>query len=144
MVETHDLSHWTDKFSFDEFLACAETRPLGLKSEPEFHPLLKEIRALVPVPGDEYSKDIDVLIKPHQNNHQGQALHKHWQHTAIFYVNPSSAIAVIENGVERRIWPHRGEVVILPPDTEHYACPNDSDDIRLSFAMLVEPSIKRR
>ena len=138
MVEIHDLSHWTSRYSFEEFLACAETRPLGLKSHPEFHPLLKEIRALVPVPGDEYSKDIDVLIQPHAKPTSANELHRHPEYTALFYPAPVTGITVVIDGVQQDIYPNVGDVIVLEPMVEHCAMRNNTDEIRLSFAMLVE------
>ena len=137
MFKIHSLSHWTVAHSFEEFLECAETRPLGLKSEPAFHPLLKEIRALVPVPGDEYSKDIDVTIQPHAKPTAANELHRHPEWTAIFYPQPVTGITVVIDGVQQDIYPNVGDVIVLEPMVEHCAMRNTTDKIRLSFAMLV-------
>lgn len=140
-TQIHSLKEWTDEYGLEEFLETANARPLGLKSNPDFHPLLREIRALVPVDGDDWVKDIDVTIEPGRSNHQGQHLHHHNEWTAVFYVSPSSPIEVIEGGDQYLIQPEPGDVVVMPPGIEHRATANKSDEVRLSFAMLVEGSI---
>jgi signal peptidase I len=100
---------------------------------------LREIRALVPVAGDTWVKDIDVTIEPGRTNHQGQQLHLHDEWTAVFYVNPTSPIEVHEDG-GYLVYPEPGDVVIMPPRIQHRATANKSDEYRLSFAMLVEDS----
>ena len=136
-MKIHSLKKWTDAHSFEKFLDCAETRPLGLKSHPEFHPLLAEIRALVPVPGDEWSKDINVTIQPHAKPTSANEMHRHKEYTALFYPAPVSGITVVIDGVQQDIYPNVGDVIVLDPNTEHCAMRNNTDEIRLSFAMLV-------
>lgn len=136
-TKIHDLSHWLEIYTAADFMQTAKDRPLGLKSNPDFHPLLREIRALVPVPGDTWIKDIDVTIEPGRSSHQGQVMHHHDEWTAIFYVIPSSPIEIVEVGEIYEILPAPGDVVVIPPGIEHRATANKSDKHRLSFAMLV-------
>ena len=140
-TQIHSLAHWIEAHTVDEYLETARERPLGLKSNPDFHPLLREIRGLVPVAGDTWVKDIDVTLEPGPSNHQGQQTHSHSQWTAVFYVIPSSPIEVIEGGDQYLIQPAPGDVVIMPPGIEHRATANKSGSVRLSFAMLVEGQV---
>jgi quercetin dioxygenase-like cupin family protein len=130
-----DLRHWVDAFTFDEFLQTARTRPLGLGSNPELGPLLDEMRSLVPVPGDTWVKDIDVTIVPHETNHQGQVEHAHSEWTAVFYVQPADVPIIVEG---EAITPQPGDLIIMAPGVSHRVAPNKTDEIRLSFAMLVK------
>ena len=132
------LPHWVRDYSFDEYLEVARARPPGLGKDPKFQPLLHEIRALFPVDGDTWVKDIDVTIEPGQSNHQGQVRHAHDEWTAVFYVQPACPIGIKVDGQDVLVQPYPGDVVIMAPGVEHWVEPNKSQDIRLSFAMLVE------
>jgi quercetin dioxygenase-like cupin family protein len=134
-----NLRHWVDRYPFGDYLQTARTRPLGLAKNPKFLPLLSEIRSLVPVPGHSWVKDIDVLIEPGQKNHQGQTEHAHPEWTAVFYVNPADIPIVVDGEI---ITPEAGDLIIMAPDLPHYVANNTSDEIRLSFAMLVDDPIK--
>jgi quercetin dioxygenase-like cupin family protein len=130
-----DLRHWVENHPFEEYLQTAKKRPLGLAKNPYFRPLLAEMRALVPVPGKTWVKDIDVTIEPGQTNHQGQVEHSHPEWTAVFYVNPAD-VPIIVGG--ECVTPQPGELIVMAPGVSHHVADNQTDQVRLSFAMLVE------
>ena len=135
----HQLPQWIENVPIEDYMDCARRRPPGLFKDWRFHPLLEDMRALVPVPGDEWVKDIDVLVAPGQGDHQGQVQHAHDEWTAIFYVQPAGVPIVLKDENEVvRITPDPGDVIVLAPFVEHGVAPNNSDQFRLSFAMLVE------
>lgn len=139
--QIHDLSHWLDEISAETFFEAAETRPHGLGKNPIFSELQSEIRALVPVPGTDWCHDIEVHIRPHQRDHQGQRWHSHVEWTAIFYVavgSPVVPILVRDETCDVLIEPSPGDCVVLSPGTEHRVDDSNSDIERLSFAMLVD------
>lgn len=127
------LPHWVvdvDRYNgFD--------RAKGLSNKPEFYPLLKEIRSLIPVDGDDWVHHIEVEVKPGQKNHMAQRHHKHSEWTAVFYVKVGDPpVPIIVEGEE--ITPAPGDVIIMPPHTDHCVAPSHSKTDRLSFAMLVK------
>lgn len=102
---------------------------------PDLRPLLHEIRAEVPISGDDWVKDIEVLVEPGQRNHQGQVSHAHDEWTAVFYVDPAGVPIYIN---DLAYYPNPGDVVVMPPLVVHRVAENNTDKPRLSFAMLVE------
>lgn len=141
-IRLEKLARWIEEIPGEAFLEAATTRPPGLAKDFRFSELQSEIRALIPVPGDEWVHDIDVLIQPGQSNHQGQRWHSHSEWTAIYYVavgDPVVPLRVRDQRAELEISPVPGDCVILPPNTEHRVANSRSDTYRLSFAMLVPP-----
>lgn len=137
----HRLPQWIENVPLHEFLDCARRRPPGLRKDWKFLPLLDEMRSHVPINGNDYVKDIDVLIEPGQKNHQGQVPHAHAEWTAIFYVDPGDPpVPILIEGKNSvfRVEPEPGDLIILEPGVEHWVAPSMSDRPRLSFAMLVE------
>lgn len=134
-----DLSLFLNEIPAVEFFECARTRPPGLGKDPKFLELQKAMRALVPVPGDKWVHDIEVLIDPGSRWHQGQRVHSHPEWTAIFYVDPAGVSTWIRSeGVDVAVTPDPGDCLIIPPDMEHWVAPHFGDRPRLSFAMLVQ------
>lgn len=133
------LSKWIHAIPIEDYFECARARPPGLGKDPRFLQLQLDMRALVPIPGSDWVHDIDVLIEPGETNHQGQRRHSHTEWTSIFYVEPADVPTYLVKGVEVwRIEPEPGDVLIIPPDIEHWVGKHDSDKTRLSFAMLVK------
>ncbi len=97
--------------------------PLDIGRVPDGLELAKVMRLLCPVPGSEYSTFMSVHLDPPK----GVAVHKHGQHTVLFY--PASCDPLI-------VTPQAGMMIYLPPDTLHEVPPVKSQ--RLSIAMLVE------
>ena len=140
-IELKKLSKWILAIPIDDYFEVARARPPGLGKNPLFRDLQLDMREQVPVPGNDWVHDIDVLIGPHQHDHQGQRWHKHDEWTAIFYVtvgNPPVPIRIRDEVEEWSIEPQPGDCLILPPDTEHRVANSRSPDARLSFAMLVQ------
>ena len=89
--------------------------------------------------------EIDVTIEPGQSDHQGQRRHAHDEWTAVFYVQPSSQVGLETEGRDLLLQPDPGDVILMPPGVVHWVEPNKSQEVRLSFAMLVEdPEIPSR
>lgn len=100
----------------------------------ELLPLMQQMRALVPVEGSDWAKAITVAVAPYQNDHQGQQLHAHAEWTAVYYHAPAG-VPIIVDGDE--VLPMPGDVVVMPPGTQHQVAPNHQNRLRVSFAMLV-------
>lgn len=127
------LPHWVQD---PEGLKAQITRSKGLAESYEYQPLLKEIRELIPVDGDDWTHHIEVLIEPGQKTHQAQQSHAHREWTAVFYVKTGNpTVPIIVEGKE--VYPVPGDVVIMEPNTEHEVAPSHSTTERLSLAMLV-------
>ena len=134
------LTKWIKQIPIDEYFAVARARPPGLGKNEKFKELQQDMRRLIPLEGADWVHDIDVLIEPHQDNHQGQRWHEHDEWTAIFYVDPGDPVVPIrirDAVTETEIRPEPGDCVVLPPNTEHKVASSRSDRPRLSFAMLV-------
>ena len=140
-IKIADLSEWIQEFGPSAFFDAAETRPPGLGKDDRFRGLQKAMRDLVPVPGDTWVHDIDVLVKPHQADHQGQRWHSHPEWTAIYYVaigSPPVPLEAMINDREVTVTPEPGDCIIIPPNVEHRVAASRSREYRLSFAMLVK------
>lgn len=134
------LKKWILSIPIDDYFEVARARPPGLGKAPEFLGLQRDMRELVPVPGNTWVHDIDVLIEPHQTNHQGQQWHAHQEWTAIFYVDPGDPpvpIRIRNRAEVDEITPEPGDCLVMPPGVEHKVADSHSDTPRLSFAMLV-------
>jgi len=84
--------------------------------------MVKVMRDLVPVPGDQYRKLILVDLKPGEEVRE----HEHSGHSLLYY--PFDAGPIL-------IQPTAGVMVYLPPGTRHAVPP--VEDGRVSFAMIV-------
>lgn len=134
------MPEWIHALTPEAFFEVARARPPGLGKDPKFLDLQRAMRAMVPVPGDTWVHDIDVLIEPHQGNHQGQRWHDHPEWTCIYYVDPGDPAVPIRIRTEVEIieiTPEAGDCLVMPPDLEHRVANSDSTIPRLSFAMLV-------
>lgn len=118
----------------DAYLACANTRPLGLaKWFPE---LSQEIRNCIPDDGEIHS-DIPVVV-PQGSKHNAQVPHKHFEWTAIYYVDLGDPpCPILIDGIP--VLPEPGDVVVLEPNTLHEVETSKSERERISFAMRVYP-----
>ena len=140
-IRIEKLTKWIYSIPIGDYFETARTRPHGLGKNPLFRDLQIDMRAQVPIPGADWVHDIEVLIEPHQSNHQGQQWHAHDEWTAIFYVavgDPPVPIRIRDDFSEMEITPFPGDCVVLPPGTEHRVADSHSDKPRLSFAMLVQ------
>jgi quercetin dioxygenase-like cupin family protein len=116
--------------------APLETFLAGVRGveQPELLPLMRAMRAMIPVEGDDWVKAITVAIEPYQTNHQGQQAHSHEEWTAVYYHMPAGVPIVIDDVA---VVPAPGEVFVLPPGLEHRVAANSQDRLRVSFAILV-------
>ena len=132
LFSKHDLSDWME-IPRARYMDCAKRAPWGLGKWDEFKPLLKSMRECVPVPGDDWVKDIHVLVE----QGTGIAEHKHDEWTAIFYVDPGDPpCAILIEG--ERVIPEAGQLFVLLPGVMHAVEISHSERTRISFAMLVE------
>lgn len=135
------LTRWIHSIPIESYFDVARARPHGLAKNPTFLGLQLDMRKLIPVPGSSWVHDIEVLIEPHQRNHQGQRWHSHPEWTAIFYAavgDPPVPIRIRDEVSELEVTPQPGDCLVLPPDVEHRVADSHSEEPRLSFAMLVQ------
>ena len=140
-ITVKKMKKWLRSIPIGDYFEAAATRPPGLGKNPLFRDLQLDMRELVPVPGRDWVHDTEVLIHPHQSNHQGQRWHAHSEWTAIFYVavgDPPVPIRMRDEVSEWEITPWPGDCLVLPPSVEHRVADSHSDEPRLSFAMLVQ------
>lgn len=137
---------WADRIPIELFLEVASTTPHGLGKDPRFADLQQDMRAAVPVPGDDWVHDIEVLIEPDSGVHQAYRRHSHTEWTSLFYADPAGTPThVVANGREARIQPDPGDIVVIPPNLDHWVANHRGDRPRLSFAMLVQvPGVPSR
>ncbi len=111
---------------------CARTKPWGLGKDEELRKVRNAMHLLVPVDAP-ITKDIQVVVK----HGYGVAKHQHKEWTALLYVDLGSpSVPLVVEGKE--IHPAPGDVVILPPFTDHAVQKSRSPTDRLSFAILVD------
>ena len=116
----------------DKWTWCARTKPWGLGKDLELSRIRDQMQALVPVDAP-VTKDIQVIVK----QGYGVAKHQHKEWTALLYVDPGDpVVALVASG--QRIEPGPGDVVVLPPFTDHQVERSKSPRDRLSFAILVD------
>ena len=130
---------WIAAIPAEAYFEAARTPPHGLGKDPQFLELQLEMRSLVPVPGDTWVHDIEVLIEPGDDRHQGQRRHAHPEWTAIFYVQTAGVPTfVVEDHQTWKIEPEPGDILIIPPNVDHWVDKHGGNEPRLSFAMLVQ------
>ena len=111
-----------------EFIPVAE--PFHDHLTLERQPMLRELYALFPQPGEPSHKPVWVRVSK-----GGQvAPHRHSQWTLVYYLEPGDPpVAIVVLG--ERILPQAGHCLILPPMTDHAVEKSESEIQRVSFAL---------
>jgi quercetin dioxygenase-like cupin family protein len=118
---------WDQKALF----SLAARNGKNLSANPDAEDFLKELRAFVPKPGNDWVKAVSVVVSPGKEIKR----HHHPEWTVLYYLDPCDTPLFTEEG------PHyakSGEVVVMPPNMKHWVPENKSDRNRISLAMLVE------
>ena len=96
-----------------------------------FGELRKQMRAMVPKPGDDYLQFLEVIFMPGE----GIDWHDHVQHVVLYYHDPAG-IPIIDKDGEHL--PEPGDMIYIPPGEFHEVPVNSSGRPRVSVALCVE------
>lgn len=98
--------------------------------EGELEELLRVMRTKIPVEGDHYKKALRVVVPTHRSIKE----HMHPEWVALYYARPSSPLLHDES----YYFPAAGEIVVISPYTKHAVPSNESQETRVSIALVVE------
>ena len=108
-----------------------EARLLSYNEAPE---LFDEMRAAIPVEGEEIFQIFSVVVHPGRQIKE----HEHTEWVALFYPEPAETPLCVKGG-EWGLLMRPGELVVIAPGVPHAVPRNESGRPRQSIAMKVIP-----
>jgi len=123
-----DMSHW-DRFPAQRWIDSVPRQRDGI-ADDELRPILKELYALFPQPGEPSHIERLVIV----NITRRIASHKHPQHTLVFYIDVGDPVVpLLCNGESIDI--AAGMAILMPPNMLHAVAHSYSKRPRVSLAL---------
>lgn len=127
-IKSFHLPEW-DRFPAQKWIDAVPIVAAGIQ-DPELRPILDDLYALFPQPGEKRHMERLVVVE------RGRSIssHRHPEYTLVFYIDVGDPVVPIICGGEE-IEISSGMVVVLPPNTLHSVPKSYSDRPRVSLAL---------